>query len=162
MINHSLSIYIGDISEEAKHAYNLLINGHTNDSSSSHKGHLHSTSNDDLSSHNSDQTNTLENTSQHSPTNHSHATKAVFSSSSSSSASISTGSTSNNTQSNTSSSSSSSSSSSWNHQKSDRYSHYSSTSNYDISLDLKSRNDLSPLKYTFSVFVSLKAQNVFV
>ncbi|CAF4841236.1 unnamed protein product [Rotaria sp. Silwood1] len=126
----------GDISEEAKHAYNLLINGCTNNSSLSHEEHLHSTSHDDLSLNNNeiDNNNTKQSLL--------HPSTILFgSSSSSSSTSISTSSTSNNTQSNTSSSSSSG------HQKSDRHSHYSSTStDNDISIDLKSQNDLSPLK----------------
>ncbi|CAF2753371.1 unnamed protein product [Rotaria sp. Silwood2] len=125
----------GDISEEAKHAYNLLINGCTNNSSLSHEEPLHSTSHDDLSLNN----NETDNNTKQSPI---HPTTILFgSSSSSSSTSISTSSTSNNTQSNTSSSSSSG------QQKSDRHSHYSSTStDNDISIDLKTQNDLSPLK----------------
>ncbi len=121
--NHSLSFQIGDISQEAKQAYNLLINGHTN-----HEEHSHSINN-----------NEIENNSKQSPT-HNHLKPALFGSSSSSSTSISTSSTSNNTQSNTSSSS--------NHQKSDRHSHYSSTStDNDISIDLKpQQHELSPLK----------------
>ncbi|CAF0966375.1 unnamed protein product [Rotaria sordida] len=126
----------GDISEEAKHAYNLLVNGCKNNSSLLHDEHLQSTSHDDLLLNN----NEIENNTKKSQE---HPTTVLFgSSSSSSSTSISTSSTSNNTQSNTSSSSSSS-----NHQKSDRHSHYSSTStDNDISIDLKSQNDVSPLK----------------
>jgi hypothetical protein len=124
-----LSIQIGDISEEAKHAYNLLVNGRTDNSSLSHDEHSNCTSNGDLSSNNSKQS------SDH------HPKIPLFGSSSSSSTSISTSSTSNNTQSNTSSSSSS------NQQKSDRHSHYSSTStDNDVSIDLKPQNELSPLK----------------
>ncbi|CAF1327509.1 unnamed protein product [Rotaria magnacalcarata] len=128
----------GDISEEAKHAYNLLVNGCTNSSSLSHEENLHSTSNDDLSSNNNNN-NVVENNTKQSP---SHPVAILFgSSSSSSSTSISIGSSSNNTQSNTSSSSSS------DQQKTDRHSHYSSTStDNDISIDLKPQTDLSPLK----------------
>jgi hypothetical protein len=120
---------IGDISEEAKHAYNLLINGRTNSSSEQ----SHCTSDGDLSSNNHE----IDHHSKPSPPP---PPKIVlFGSSSSSSTSISTSSTSNNTQSNTSSSS--------NQQKSDRHSHYSSTStDNDISMDLKPHNELSPLK----------------
>lgn len=136
--NHSLSIQIGDISEEAKHAYNLLVNGHTNNSSLTNEEHSHSVNNTNLSSNHNEQQNDIENNSKQSPT-YNHLTTALFGSSSSSSTSISTSSTSNNTQSNTSSSS--------NHQKSDRHSHYSSTStDNDISMDLKPHNELSPLK----------------
>ena len=119
------SIPTGDISEEAKHAYNLLIDGRADTSSEP----SHCTSEGDLSSN------------QHEVENNGKASQAqptttLFSSSSSSSASISTSSTSNNTQ-----------SSSSNQQKSDRHSHYSSTStDNDISLDLKPQNELSPLK----------------
>ncbi len=121
---------IGDISEEAKHAYNLLINGRTNSSSEQ----SHCTSDGDLSSSNNHEID------HHSKPSPPPPPKIVlFGSSSSSSTSISTSSTSNNTQSNTSSSS--------NQQKSDRNSHYSSTStDNDISMDLKPHNELSPLK----------------
>lgn len=125
----SYQYQIGDISEEAKHAYNLLINGgRTNNSLLSHDENSHCTSNGDLSINNCEKTSD-------------HSTIPLFgSSSSSSSTSISTSSTSNNTQSNTSSSSS-------NQQKFDRHSHYSSTStDNDISVDLKPQNELSPLK----------------
>lgn len=102
----------GDISEEAKNAYNLLINGQKANCSEQ-----------------------IDTQTKESPTR----TNFFGSSSSSSSTSISTSSTSNPTQSNTSSSS--------NQQKSNRNSHYSSTStDNDISLDLKPQNDLSPLK----------------
>ncbi len=124
------SIQLGDISEEAKHAYNLLVNGRTNNSSLSHDEQSHCLNHeDDLSSNN----NSKQSANDHLPTT------VLFGSSSSSSTSISTSSTSNNTQSNTSSSS--------NQQKSDRHSHYSSTStDNDISIDLKSHNELSQLK----------------
>jgi len=107
------SLCSGDISEEAKNAYNLLINGQKANCSEQ-----------------------IDTQTKESPTR----TNFFGSSSSSSSTSISTSSTSNPTQSNTSSSS--------NQQKSNRNSHYSSTStDNDISLDLKPQNDLSPLKY---------------
>jgi hypothetical protein len=136
-----LSIQIGDISEEAKHAYNLLINGRTNSSLLSHDEHSHSTTNEDLSSNNNEQENNSKQSPNHptTTTTTTTITTKLFGSSSSSSTSISTSSTSNNTQSNTSSSS--------NQQKSDRHSHYSSTStDNDISIDLKPQNELSPLK----------------
>lgn len=129
-----VSLFLGDISEEAKHAYNLLVEGRT---SSSPEKHSHCTSNGDLSSNHQE----LEQ-------NDKVAVTAVpptvlfGSSSSSSSTSISTHSISTNTRSNTSSSSSS------NPPKSDRHSHYSSTStDNDISTDLQPQNELSPLKY---------------
>lgn len=128
----------GDISEEAKHAYHLLIDGRT---SSSPEGHSHCTSNGDLSSHHQEIDQNCKTTSQ--PPLALPPTTVLFgSSSSSSSTSISTNSISTNTQSNTSSSSSS------NQVKSDRHSHYSSTStDNDISHDLQTQNELSPLKY---------------
>lgn len=126
-ISYHFLFLSGDISEEAKHAYHLLIDGRT---SSSPEGHSHG----DLSSvhqeidHNSKPPPPLA------------PSTVLFASSSSSS---STNSISTNTQSNTSSSSSS------NQQKSDRHSHYSSTStDNDISHDLQTQNELSPLKYT--------------
>ncbi|UJR31073.1 hypothetical protein I4U23_018582 [Adineta vaga] len=129
----------GDISKEAKHAYNLLINGCTDSSSLNHEQHSHSTSNGDLPSNNNEQSNEIEHHTKQSPTHHQAPIASFGSSSSSSSTSISTSSTSNHTQSNTSSSS--------NQQKSDRHSHYSSTStDNDISIDLKSQAELSPLK----------------
>ena len=122
------SIQTGDVSEEAKHAYNLLIDGRIDSSSEP----SHCTSEGDLSS----QQHEGETNSKPSQVPPPPPPTALFSSSSSSSASISTSSTSNNTQ-----------SSSSNQQKSDRHSHYSSTStDNDISLDLKPQNELSPLK----------------
>ncbi|CAF1669489.1 unnamed protein product, partial [Adineta ricciae] len=95
----------GDISKEAKHAYNLLVNGHTDSSSLIHEQDSHSTSNDDLSSNNHEPSNDIVHHTKQSPTQP-HAPIALFgSSSSSSSTSISTSSASNHTQSNTSSSS---------------------------------------------------------
>ncbi|CAF0718876.1 unnamed protein product [Adineta steineri] len=129
----------GDISEEAKNAYNRLVNGRKEDSSSIlHEENVHSTSNGDLSSNNNEHQNDIKQSS----IDHHSVIPLFGSSSSSSSTSISTSSTSNHIQSNTSSSSSSS-----NKKKSDRHSHYSSTStDNDISIDLKPQSELSPLK----------------
>ena len=125
-ISYHFLFLSGDISEEAKHAYHLLIDGRT---SSSPEGHSHG----DLSSVHQE----IDHNSKPPPL----APSAVLFASSSSSSS--TNSISTNTQSNTSSSSSS------NQQKSDRHSHYSSTStDNDISHDLQTQNELSPLKYT--------------
>ena len=137
----------GDISEEAKNAYNRLINGCSSSSTSPPPSALaaeersHCASHADLSSN----PNELATVPKPSPAHHPIA--VLFGSSSSSSTSISTSSISNNT--------SSVSSSSSNPAKSDRHSHYSSTStDNDISIDLKPTptttnnitNDLSPLK----------------
>ena len=129
--------FVGDISEEAKHAYNLLIEGRT---TSSPEKNSHCTSNGDLSSNHQE----LEQNDKAPPPPAPPQPPIVLfgSSSSSSSTSISTNSISTNTRSNTSSSSSS------NPQKSDRHSHYSSTStDNDISTDLQPHSELSPLKY---------------
>jgi len=117
-------LHNSEISEEAKNAYDHLINGCSKEDRS------HCTSHADLSSTNERKI---------SPSaDHRHPPTVLFgSSSSSSSTSISTSSISNPT----------SSSSSSNRVKSDRHSHYSSTStDNDISMDLKSIHDQSPLK----------------
>ena len=130
---------LGDISEQAKTAYNLLINGCANESNFPPATFIdeessHCSSHVDLSSNLNELTSECKTVQIH------HPNTVLFGSSSSSSTSISTSSISNNT-------SSVSSSSSSNQVKSDRHSHYSSTStDNDISIDLKSNNDLSPLK----------------
>ena len=133
-----LSLLVGDISDEAKIAYDLLINGCPSSASSpplAHEELSHCTSHTDLFVKTDEQANEINQESK--PASLHHPTAVLFGSSSSSSTSISTSSTSNNT----------SSSSSSNRPKSDRHSHYSSTStDNDISIDLKPQTDLSPLK----------------
>ena len=135
-----LSLLVGDISDEAKIAYNLLVNGCPSSASSpplAHEELSHCTSHTDLFVKTDEQVNEINQESK--PSSLHHPTAVLFGSSSSSSTSISTSSTSNNT--------SSASSSSSNRPKSDRHSHYSSTStDNDISIDLKPQTDLSPLK----------------
>ena len=131
----------GDISDEAKVAYDLLVNGCPSSASSpplAEEERSHCTSHTDLFVKTDEQAHQINQESK--PSSLHHPTAVLFGSSSSSSTSISTSSTSNNT-------SSASSSSSSNRPKSDRHSHYSSTStDNDISIDLKPQTDLSPLK----------------
>lgn len=128
-----------EISEEAKNAYNLLINGCANDSNFPATAFIddersNCSSRVDLSANLNEITSECKTSQGHNPA------AVLFGSSSSSSTSISTSSMSNN-------SSSACSSSSSNQIKSDRHSHYSSTStDNDISIDLKMNNDISPLK----------------
>ena len=126
----------GTISEEAKNAYNLLINGCSSPTLSNSEDRSHCTSHADLSSNPENKVSPVHPLPPPPPSSHPPA--VLFGSSSSSSTSISTSSISNNT---------SSSSSSSHRPKSDRHSHYSSTStDNDISMDLKSNQDQSPLK----------------